>query len=86
MKKKLTMLKSAALVSVGITAGALAFSNLDFSFNGGGNNGFMVSSHPNSSIAAETLRNHPIRTLNDLNDAFVDIAGVSYPFGGDDLY
>ncbi|AAM72675.1 MAG TPA: DegQ family serine endoprotease [Chlorobaculum sp.] len=79
MKKKLTMLKSAALVSVGITAGALAFSNLDFSFNGGGNNGFMVSSHPNSSIAAETLRNHPIRTLNDLNDAFVDIAESATP-------
>lgn len=79
MKKKLTMLKSAALVSVGITAGALAFSNLDFSFNGGGDNGFTVSSHPNSSIAAETLRSHPIRTLNDLNDAFVDIAESATP-------
>ncbi|AOS83280.1 protease [Chlorobaculum limnaeum] len=74
MKQKLTMLKSAALVSVGITAGALAFSNLDFSLHGGRDGGVTVANHPRSGIAAETLRNHPIRTLADLNDAFVAIA------------
>lgn len=74
MKQKLTMLKSAALVSVGITAGALAFSNLDFSLHGGRDGGVTVANYPRSGIAAETLRNHPIRTLADLNDAFVAIA------------
>ncbi|NTU53326.1 MAG: DegQ family serine endoprotease [Chlorobiaceae bacterium] len=79
MKKKLTMLKSAALVSVGIAAGALAFSNLDFSVNGGSNAGISLSNQPRSSIAAENLRNHPIRTLNDFNEAFVNIAESATP-------
>lgn len=79
MKQKLTMLKSAALVSVGITAGALAFSNLDFSLNGGRDGGVTVANYPRSGIAAETLRNHPIRTLADLNDAFVAIAESATP-------
>jgi serine protease Do len=79
MMQKLTMLKSAALVSVGIAAGALAFSNLDFSLNGGGRSGLTVSNRSSSSVAAETLRNHPIRTLSDLNDAFVAIAESATP-------
>jgi serine protease Do len=79
MKKKRTMFKSAALISVGVVAGALAFSNLDFSFHGNDGGGFTVANHPRASIAAETLRNHPIRTLADLNDAFVDIAASATP-------
>jgi serine protease Do len=79
MNKKLTMLRSAALVTVGITAGALAFSNLDFSMNGGDRGGFTVSNHSSATIAAENLRNRPIRTLNDFNDAFVDIAESTTP-------
>jgi len=79
MKKNLTMLRSAALVTVGITAGALAFSNLDFSLNGGDGRGFTVSNHSSATIAAENLRNRPIRTLNDFNDAFVEIAESTTP-------
>lgn len=79
MKKKRTMLKSAALVSVGIAAGALAFSNLDFSLTGGKNGEVSLSNQPRYSIAAESLRNRPIRTLNDFNEAFVDIAESATP-------
>ena len=74
MKKKRTMFKSAALVSVGVIAGALAFSNLNFSFNAKDGGLFTVANHANTSVAAESLRNHPIRTLADFNDAFVQIA------------
>jgi serine protease Do len=79
MKKKMTMFKSVALVSVGLTAGALAFSNLDFSLNGGKNGAVSLSSHPSQTIAAENLRNRPIKTLNDFNEAFVDIAESATP-------
>ncbi|RXK88535.1 DegQ family serine endoprotease [Chlorobaculum sp. 24CR] len=79
MKKKRTMLKSAALISVGVVAGALAFSNLDVSFHSNDGGGFTVGNHPRASIAAETLRSHPIRTLADFNDAFVRIAESATP-------
>jgi serine protease Do len=79
MNKKLTMLRSAALVTVGIAAGALAFSNLDISLTGKDGGGVTVSNHSSASIAAETLRNHPIRTLNDFNEAFVNIAESATP-------
>lgn len=79
MKKKRMMFKSAALVSVGVIAGALAFSNLDFSFNAKDGGLFTVANHANTSVAAESLRNHPIRTLNDFNEAFVDIAESATP-------
>ncbi|HHE07907.1 MAG TPA: DegQ family serine endoprotease [Chlorobaculum parvum] len=79
MKKKRMMFKSAALVSVGVVAGALVFSNLDFSFNAKDGGLFTVANHANTSVAAESLRNHPIRTLNDFNEAFVDIAQSATP-------
>lgn len=79
MKKKRTMFKSTALVSIGVIAGALAFSNLDFSFNAKDGGLFTVANHANTSVAAESLRNHPIRTLNDFNEAFVDIAESATP-------
>jgi len=79
MKKKRTMFKSAALVSIGVVAGALAFSNLDFSFNAKDGGIFTVANHANTSVAAESLRNHPIRTLADFNDAFVRIAESATP-------
>ncbi len=79
MKKKRMMFKSAGLVSIGIVAGALAFSNLDFSLNGQDSSLFTVANHANTSVAAEKLREHPIRTLADFNDAFVDIAQSATP-------
>ncbi|MBN1927985.1 MAG: DegQ family serine endoprotease, partial [Chlorobiaceae bacterium] len=79
MKKKRTMFKSAALISVGAVAGALAFSNLDISFNGNDGGGFTVANHSRTGVAAESLRNHPIRTLADFNDAFVRIAESATP-------
>ena len=79
MKKKRTMFRSAALVSIGVVAGALAFSNLDFSLNGKDGSLFTVANHASTSVAAEKLREHPIRTLADFNDAFVDIAQSATP-------
>jgi serine protease Do len=79
MNKKRSSLKSFVLVSAGIAAGALTFSNVEFSLPGGRDAGFSVSSSPNNAVAAENLLNRPIQTLNDFNEAFVRIAESATP-------
>ncbi|NTW53090.1 MAG: DegQ family serine endoprotease [Chlorobiaceae bacterium] len=78
MKKKRTTLKSFVLVSAGIASGALAFPNVELSLNGN-DAGLAITGCPKAAVAAESLQNRPIQTLNDFNEAFVRIAESATP-------
>jgi serine protease Do len=78
MNKNRTSLRSLILVFAGIAAGALIFSNVEFTLSGAGSM-LGLSSRPNLAKATDTIQNHPIRTLSDFNEAFVRIAESATP-------
>lgn len=76
MSKRRMNMKNLLLVFAGMAAGALVFSNLEFTFDLGG---ATLSSRPNLALAKSDIENYPIQSLKSFNEAFVQIADSATP-------
>jgi len=74
-KNKLT---SIFLILAGVAIGGLVFSNLEFTFPGQQHE-VAVTNHASVATAASKVKEKPIHTLRDFNEAFVDIAESATP-------
>jgi serine protease Do len=78
MKKQRTTSRSVRLVSAGIVAGTLAFSNVELTLPGQ-NAPFAISGSAGDAVAAENIQGRPSQALFDLNESFVRIAESATP-------
>lgn len=78
MKTQRTTLRSLMLILAGIAIGALAFSNLEFSFTGPADS-VQLAARPNYAEAESDIENYPIGSLRSFNEAFVKIAESATP-------
>jgi len=76
MKKN--TLTSIFLILAGVAIGGLVFSNLEFTFPGKQHE-VTVTNHASVATAESKVKEKPIHTLRDFNEAFVDIAESATP-------